>query len=78
MRPQLAAFVQMLRGTKRLGIPVGLPREGEAPPVSGTPVAPRVEGSQLMQLEQWPLIQAYGLEGVGRDGFFTQAFEVRT
>ena len=28
-----------------------------------------------MQLEKWPLLQAYGIEGVGRPGFFTQNFE---
>lgn len=29
-----------------------------------------------MEVEQWALIQAYGLEGVGRLGFFSMNFEV--
>lgn len=27
-------------------------------------------------VETWPLVQAYGLDGVGKDGFFTQNFQV--
>jgi hypothetical protein len=29
-----------------------------------------------MEVEKWALIQAYGIEGVGRPGFFTMNFEV--
>ena len=29
-----------------------------------------------MEAEQWPLVQAYGLEGVGRQGFFTMTTAV--
>lgn len=29
-----------------------------------------------MDLEKWPLLQAYGLEGVARGGFFTMNHEV--
>ena len=40
--------------------------------------AVKLEGGQLMELEQkWPLVQAFGLEGVGRPGFFTQNFQVQ-
>ncbi|GMH44103.1 hypothetical protein BSKO_12037 [Bryopsis sp. KO-2023] len=34
-------------------------------------------GSVVHGVEQWPLIQAYGLEGVGKSGFFTMNFEVK-
>lgn len=61
---KLGAFVQMLRGLQRLGIPWAA--------TSATPDAPKP-----MELEKWPLLQAYGLEGVGRAGFFTQNFQVR-
>lgn len=36
----------------------------------------RLSGPALMALEAWPLLAAYGLDGVGRPGFFTQCFEV--
>jgi hypothetical protein len=29
-----------------------------------------------MEVEQWPLLQAYGLEGVGRSGFLTMSTKV--
>lgn len=29
-----------------------------------------------LQIEKWPLIQAYGLDGVGQPGFFTQNMQV--
>lgn len=61
---KLGTFVQMLRGMQRLGIPWAA--------ASATPAAPKP-----MELEKWPLLQAYGLEGVGRAGFFTQNFQVR-
>lgn len=61
---KLGTFVQMLRGMQRLGIPWAA--------ASATPDAPKP-----MELEKWPLLQAYGLEGVGRAGFFTQNFQVR-
>eukprot|EP00798_Chlamydomonas_sp_ICE-L_P020573 gene20573-27367_t len=58
---KVASFVQMLRGIKTLGIPYVVP--GSAP-------------GDVMMLEKWPLLQAYGLEDVGRAGFFTQNFQV--
>ena len=38
--------------------------DGKAPPL-------RRRDPPGMELEKWPLVQAYGLDGVGRDGFFT-------
>ncbi|GLI70776.1 hypothetical protein VaNZ11_015810 [Volvox africanus] len=46
---------------------------GAASPQSA---APKLGAEQLLALEQWPLLQAYGLEGVGRSGFFTMNFQV--
>ncbi|KXZ42811.1 hypothetical protein GPECTOR_116g343 [Gonium pectorale] len=85
---KLASFVHMLRGAKRLGIPCGLAHRsnsssaspatttatGAALPAGPAPV--RLGSEALMALERWPLLQAYGLEGVGRSGFFTMNFEV--
>lgn len=63
---KIASLVQMLRGMKTLDIPYGSP----APDGTDAGVA------YPMRLERWPLLQAYGLEGVGRGGFFTQNFKV--
>ncbi|KAG2432090.1 hypothetical protein HXX76_009017 [Chlamydomonas incerta] len=83
---KLAAFVHMLRGCKRLGIPCGLAASpaaaasaAAAAAANGGPPAgslPRLGAGELVALERWPLLQAYGLEGVGRSGFFTMNFEV--
>lgn len=29
-----------------------------------------------LEVEMWPLIQAYGIEGIGKSGFFSQNFQV--
>jgi hypothetical protein len=87
------AMVQMLRGVRSLGVLLGVPPPGEAAPTlprqavpagtlvgAGTPQLAGVERltpERAMVLERWPLLMAYGLEGVGRPGFFTQAFKVR-
>ncbi|EFJ40882.1 cilia/flagella specific MOT9 [Volvox carteri f. nagariensis] len=63
---KLASFVHMLRGCQRLGIPCSLSpcpaQKNEEPPSSQ--LAPRLGAEQLLALERWPLLQAYGLEGV--------------
>jgi hypothetical protein len=59
---KIGSFVQMLRGCKVLA----LPWTHHNTPAQVDP----------MQLEKWPLLQAYGLEHVGRGGFFTQNFQV--
>lgn len=71
---KIASFVQMLVGIKRIGIPCG---DGAAPQ-QGAPLSLAGNSGALMALERWPLLQAYGLDGVGRSGFFTMNFEVRT
>ncbi|KAG2439029.1 hypothetical protein HYH02_006557 [Chlamydomonas schloesseri] len=83
---KLASFVHMLRGCKRLGIPCGLAATATAAGAGaagatangGPPQGslPRLGAGELVALERWPLLQAYGLEGVGRSGFFTMNFEV--
>eukprot|EP00955_Chlamydomonas_euryale_P030329 319857-Chlamydomonas_euryale.AAC.2 len=72
---KLGAFVQMLRGKFALGMP------WVVPPVGGEEKGLKAFFSKPpspMELEQWPLLNAYGLEGVGRAGFFTQNFKVWT
>jgi len=59
---KIGTFVQLLKGKKKVGIAL-TPGEGGEP-------------GSAMEVEQWALIQAYGLEGVGRPGFFTMNYEV--
>lgn len=44
----------------------------------GVPLTPKPDGSggDPMEVERWPLVQAYGAEGVGRPGFFSLNFQV--
>lgn len=71
---KLGAFINMLRGKKTLAMPwVVPPAGGEEKGLKAffsKPPSP-------MELEQWPLVNAFGLEGVGRPGFFTQNFKAR-
>ena len=42
-----------------------------------TPKArPARNANASREMESWPLVQAYGLEGIGRGGFFTMSFSV--
>jgi hypothetical protein len=68
---KIASLVQLLRSCTRLGIPCGL--AGDAAAVGALLHVPQ---GALMELERWPLLQAYGLDGVGRGGFFTMNFQV--
>eukprot|EP00195_Chlamydomonas_chlamydogama_P002993 CAMPEP_0202922708 /NCGR_PEP_ID=MMETSP1392-20130828/78065_1 /ASSEMBLY_ACC=CAM_ASM_000868 /TAXON_ID=225041 /ORGANISM="Chlamydomonas chlamydogama, Strain SAG 11-48b" /LENGTH=588 /DNA_ID=CAMNT_0049616349 /DNA_START=166 /DNA_END=1928 /DNA_ORIENTATION=- len=63
---KLGSFIQMLRGISSVGIPFVMPPADNAG--QQNPPDPMV-------LEKWPLLQAYGLEGVGKSGFFTQNFK---
>ena len=58
---KVGSFVRSMLDQKRIGIP--LPPAGFAP---GDPLV----------VEEWPLIQAFGIEGVGRSGFFTMNMQV--
>lgn len=49
-----------------------MPLRPRAAPAAGRQLA----GGAAAEAENWPLVQAFGLEGVGRPGFFTLAFEV--
>ena len=35
-------------------------------------------GKAPLDIESWPLVQSYGIEGIGRSGFFTMNFETRS
>ena len=77
---KLESFVDFVAGAEVVGVPCTPPArskftrperylasaaDGKAPP----PL--RRRDPPGMELEKWPLVQAYGLDGVGRDGFFT-------
>ncbi|MEW5311938.1 MAG: hypothetical protein WDW38_003611 [Sanguina aurantia] len=79
---KLGALVAMLRGCDSVGIPHATPLQ-EGWSVTATAAAAAALGfpvlmiaDQLMGVERWPLLQAYGLDGVGRPGFFTMNFKV--
>ena len=55
---KLLALVSMLAGANRVG-------------VACTPGLAHARDPAGAEAERWPLVQAYGLEGVGRPGFFT-------
>jgi hypothetical protein len=76
---KLESFVDFVAGAEVVGVPCTPPArskftrperylasaaDGKAPPL-------RRRDPPGMELEKWPLVQAYGLDGVGRDGFFT-------
>ena len=65
---KVASFVQMLAGRDRLGFAIGATRKGKKGhgDEGTTPNA-------LHDVELWPLVQAYGLEGVGRPGFLSMS-----
>ncbi|GLD91779.1 hypothetical protein PINS_up000312 [Pythium insidiosum] len=66
---KIAAFKEMVRGLKRVGIPFGLNANGD-------------DLRDTMVPEKWPLVQSYGLENGnqasarGAKGFFTMNHEV--
>lgn len=38
--------------------------------------AGHVQKFDMFMLEKWPIIQAFALEGIGADGFFTMKYKV--
>ncbi|CAG9466563.1 unnamed protein product [Pedinophyceae sp. YPF-701] len=67
---KVGALVHALRGMRRLGLTLTpVPQQR---PDGSTALGP---GSP-MEAEKWPLVAAYGLDGVGRPGFLTMLFDV--
>ena len=62
-------------GVEKIGISVVVPYD-TADAVSSANI-PRDPFLAAAEIERWPLAMAYGLEGVGRSGFFTMNFEVK-
>ena len=66
---KLESFVETLTGVKSIAIALVEPyddlKDSNAKSLKAQ-----------MAIEQWPLVQAYGLEGIGRGGFFTMNFFV--
>lgn len=66
---KVASFVQMLAGRERLGFATA-PKKTSKKTSAKEPAA---AGGLTNEVERWPLVQAYGLEGVGRPGFLTMS-----
>ena len=69
---KLTSLVSMLTGMRSVAVAL-TPRRGAGVDAAA---ASSVDGD-VMETETWPLLQAYGLEGVGRAGFFTMNTRVR-
>ncbi|KAK3263771.1 hypothetical protein CYMTET_27449, partial [Cymbomonas tetramitiformis] len=65
---KVSTFVKVLTGVKTLGL--ALTPKYDAATKTMNP-------GDKMEVEQWPLVQAYGVEGIGRRGFFTMSFEIK-
>jgi hypothetical protein len=76
---KLESFVDMFVGAETIGIALVVPFSS----FLVTRLAIRRTGRNrdpflaAAELERWPLAMAYGLEGVGRSGFFTMNFNVQ-
>ena len=71
---KLESFVDVFVGMEKIGISVVVPYD------TADSVSYRANGrpeAAPTEIERWPLAMAYGLEGVGRSGFFTMNFEVK-
>jgi hypothetical protein len=69
---KLESFVDVFVGVGKIGISVVVPYDTAD---LGSSANGRKEAAA--EIERWPLAMAYGLEGVGRSGFFTMNFEVK-
>ncbi|KAJ8777994.1 hypothetical protein J1605_001146 [Eschrichtius robustus] len=58
---KIASFVDMVRDCSRIGIPYS--SQGH------------LQIFDMFVVEKWPIVQAFALEGIGGDGFFTMKYE---
>ncbi|XP_064420873.1 uncharacterized protein C20orf194 homolog isoform X2 [Latimeria chalumnae] len=59
---KITSFVEMVQGCNRIGIPYS--SQGQR------------QKFDVFVVEKWPIIQAFGLEGIGGGGFFTMKYEL--
>ncbi|CAM5151166.1 unnamed protein product [Natator depressus] len=59
---KIASFVDMVRDCSRIGIPYS--SQGH------------LQIFDMFIVEKWPVVQAFALEGIGGDGFFTMKYEL--
>uniref|UniRef100_A0A8C6JK66 Uncharacterized protein n=1 Tax=Melopsittacus undulatus TaxID=13146 RepID=A0A8C6JK66_MELUD len=59
---KISSFVDMVRDCSRIGIPYSC--QGH------------LQIFDMFIVEKWPIVQAFALEGIGGDGFFTMKYEV--
>uniref|UniRef100_A0A8C8RS65 Chromosome 20 open reading frame 194 n=1 Tax=Pelusios castaneus TaxID=367368 RepID=A0A8C8RS65_9SAUR len=59
---KIASFVDMVRDCSRIGIPYS--SQGH------------LQIFDMFIVEKWPIVQAFALEGIGGDGFFTMKYEL--
>ncbi|XP_032080194.1 uncharacterized protein C20orf194-like [Thamnophis elegans] len=59
---KISSFVDMVRDCSRIGIPFS--SQGH------------LQIFDMFVVEKWPIVQAFALEGIGGDGFFTMKYEL--
>ncbi|XP_044284272.1 dynein axonemal assembly factor 9 isoform X2 [Varanus komodoensis] len=59
---KISSFVEMVRDCSRIGIPFS--SQGH------------LQIFDMFIVEKWPIVQAFALEGIGGDGFFTMKYEL--
>ncbi|XP_037668079.1 uncharacterized protein C20orf194 homolog isoform X1 [Choloepus didactylus] len=60
---KIASFVDMVRDCSKIGIPYS--SQGH------------LQIFDMFVVEKWPIVQAFALEGIGGDGFFTMKYELQ-
>ncbi|KAM5179134.1 dynein axonemal assembly factor 9 isoform 2-T2 [Callospermophilus lateralis] len=60
---KISSFVDMVRDCSRIGIPYS--SQGH------------LQIFDMFVVEKWPIVQAFALEGIGGDGFFTMKYELQ-
>ncbi|XP_038601388.1 uncharacterized protein C20orf194 homolog isoform X2 [Tachyglossus aculeatus] len=60
---KISSFVDMVRDCSRIGIPYS--SQGH------------LQMFDMFIVEKWPIVQAFALEGIGGDGFFTMKYELQ-
>ncbi|XP_074128929.1 dynein axonemal assembly factor 9 isoform X1 [Sminthopsis crassicaudata] len=60
---KIASFVDMVRDCSRIGIPYS--SQGH------------LQIFDMFVVEKWPIVQAFALEGIGGDGFFTMKYQLQ-
>ena len=71
---KIESFLEMIRDCSRVGIPLSWP--AALPRTAAESSDSSSRAVEVFEVETWPIIQAFGLEGVGSGTFFTLKYAV--